>query len=726
MLLNIGQGITPVLKKRSNYRLDFLSSLPNEVTYARNDNVATYRDSNGDLKLAAADEPRIDHDENGNALGLLVEGSRVNELTSYNANPTDTAGWTRGGDANGIFSVVDAPASLFSAGLGNLCPSGKVFKLDNSAGATSFYVESSVTVGDLDVRSCSAYFYIDEGGTVSGTFGLAYDVEQDLSIYLKKNYAWQKLLVENVTPPVTNRCLRIKAYPGQVIYFILPQLEKGTFCSSPIVVSGAAAIRKLDDVFIAGLQSKSWWNEDQGYIAIRFSIPNFSPASVYTIAAHNTSAESIGVRLDGTDRSVRGWVRSQSSTRHASATGDPMMENTAHVMGVTWKSEEATTFSGLATYTRTWVGQSNPNGLNELRIGQRNSGSDPIYGHVKDVVIGKKHLDTLAKIGRVSVPVNDVFLIAGGQSNINGHFSVPDEASRNALIFEATRQSPNMQAIWISGSTGGSAVIRQNTTDPDKWWLDPLNNYAHGQAFDTFLATTANAGAKADIIVWAQGEQDSHSIGSSASERTAYKSALLRVFEDMRAVLGSVDIYIQFLGTRNGFTSTGGMQAVREVQKELIVENSWIYFGAEAYDVDLDVDEIHYTDQAYIDLATRIGRKIAKDRGANIIGAIGSSIASAIRTGTSITVNITHDGGTGLNLTSGIEGFHFFDDGVEISITSATSDGIDTVTLQLASTPTGTETLYYIYDDEYPLDKTKILRDNAEIPMPLQTSVLTL
>jgi len=117
-------------------------------------------------------------------------------------------------------------------------------------------------------------------------------------------------------------------------------------------------------------------------MTIRFSIPNFSPASVYTIAVHNTSAESIGVRLDGADRSVRGWVRSQSLTRHASATGDPMMENTAHVMGVTWKSEEATVFGNLAVYTRTWPGQSNPNGLNELRIGQRNSGSDPIFGHV--------------------------------------------------------------------------------------------------------------------------------------------------------------------------------------------------------------------------------------------------------------------------------------------------------------------------------------------------------
>ena len=724
MLLNLGQGITPAPKKQTCHRLNFLASFPNEVTYARNDNVATYRDLNGNLKLATVDEPRIDHDENGNALGLLVEGSRVNELPVYNANPFDSTGWITVGDTNGIFSVVDAPVPLSTVGLGNLCSSGKVFKLDNSAGTTSFYVVSFLTVGDLDVRSCSAYFYIEGSAANNGTFGIGYDVDQ--GTLLNKTGGWEKVLVENLVPAATNMRLRIKAYPGQVIYFILPQLEKGIFCSSPIVTSGAVATRKREDIYIADLQNKNWWNEARGFMAIRFSVPNFSPTSVYSIAAHNSSAESIGVRLDGTDRSVRGWVRSQSTTRHASATGDPMMENTAHVMGVTWKPEEATTFGNLATYTRTWAGLSNPNGLNELRIGQRNNGLGPIYGHVKDVVIGKTHLDTLAKIGRASVPVSDIFLIAGGQSNINKHFSVPDETARNALIFEATRQAPNTQAVWINGSTGGSAIIRQNTTDPDKWWVDPLNNYAHGQAFDSFLATAVDAGAKADIIVWAQGEQDAHSIGSSAAERAAYKTALFRVFEDMRAVLSSVEIYIQFLGTRNGFTNTGGMQAVREVQKELIAENSWIYFGAEAYDVDLDVDEIHYTDQAYIDLATRIGRKIAKDRGANIAGVVGPSIASASRTGTTVTVNITHDGGSDLNLTSGIEGFHFFDDGVEIPITSVTSNGTATVTLQLSANPTGTETLYYIYDDEYPLDKTKTLRDDAEIPMPLQASVLTL
>lgn len=716
----------PALKGKAAHVLGFLNSFPGEVTYQRNDSVATYRDINGDLKLASANEPRLDHDENGTPLGLLVEGARTNELVAYNANPVDTSGWITSGDANGVFSVVDTPAPLSSVGLENICSSGKVFKIDNSAGATSFVVESSLTVGDLNVRSCSAYFYIDEGGSLNGTFGLAFDVEQNLSIYLHKNYAWQKLVVENVTPAATNRRLRIKAYPGQVIHFILPQLEKGTFCSSPIVTSGASATRQTDEVFISDLQSRSWWKESEGFMAARFSIPVFQAASVYMLAAHNTSAESIGVRIDGADNSVRGWVRSQSETRHASATGDSMLEDTAHVMGVTWKPEEATVFSGLSEYLRTWTGQSNPSGMNELRIGQRNGGSDPIYGHVKEVILGKKHLGSLAKIGAMTIAPADILLIAGGQSNINKHFSVPDQAARNALIANVTQDAPNTQALWINGSTGGSAVIRQNTTDPDKWWVDPLNNYAHGLAFETFLSVAASTGAKFDAVIWAQGEADSHSIGSSASERSAYKTALFKVFEDIRSALGLVDIYIQFLGTRNGFTSTGGMQAVREVQRELVAEYSWIKFGAEAYDAPLALDEVHYTDQAYIDLAARIGRKIAKDRGANITGVSGPFIASVNRTGTNVTVNITHDGGTGLNLTSAIEGFHFFNDGVEIPINSVTSNGTDTVILQLSSTPTGTETLYYIYDDEYPLDKTKILRDNAAISMPLQSAVIQL
>ncbi len=91
------------------------------------------------------------------------------------------------------------------------------------------------------------------------------------------------------------------------------------------------------------------------------------------------------------------------------------------------------------------------------------------------------------------------------------------------------------------------------------------------------------------------------------------------------------------------------------------------------------------------------------------------------RAGTTLTLNIAHDVGTALNLTAAIEGFHFFDDGVEIPIISVTSDGISEITITLSTTPTGTEILYYIYDDEYPLDKTKIVQDNAAIPMPLQS-----
>lgn len=726
MLFFIGQNLGASRKRLNAFKaFSFMTALPAEVIYERDDNVATYRDQNGALALAAPHQPRLDHDENGEPLGLLVEGSRKNELATHNANPTDTSGWITGGDASGVLSVVDAPVPLSAVGLEKICSGGKVFKVDNSAGASSFYVESDVTVGDLDIRSCFAYTCILEGSAgTNGTFGIGYDADQGTHVHRRD--AWEKVIVENVTPSATNRRLRIKAYPGQVIHFILPQLEKGAFASSPIITTGAAAIRALDAVYILNLDQKSWWNEAEGFMAVRYSIPVFPPASVYTIAAHNTSAESIGVRVDGVSHAVRGWVRSQSLTRHASSTGDPMTADTAHVMGVTWKPEEATVFSGLETYVRTWPGQSNPSGMNELRIGQRNSGSDPIYGHVKDIAIGKKHLETLADIGKISVPKNDMLLIAGGQSNINEHFNVPDEAARNALIFEATRQAPNTQAVWINGSTGGSAVIRQNTSDPDKWWVDPLDNYAHGPAFDTFLFTAAAAGACFDYVVWAQGEADAHQIGTSQTERTAYKAALIRVFEDMRAALGPVEIYIQFLGTRNGFTNTGGMQAVREVQKELVAEYAWVHFGAEAYDAELDTDEVHYTDAAYIELATRMGRKIAKDRGADIAGTLGPAMGAVTRSGTTVTVNLVHDAGDALNLTAAIEGFHFFDDGVEIPITAATSDGVSEVTLELSSAPTGTETLYYIYDDEYPLDKTKIVKDNAAVPMPLQSGFVLL
>ncbi|HPF79008.1 MAG TPA: hypothetical protein PLF01_06910, partial [Alphaproteobacteria bacterium] len=107
-------------------------------------------------------------------------------------------------------------------------------------------------------------------------------------------------------------------------------------------------------------------------------------------------------------------------------------------------------------------------------------------------------------------------------------------------------------------------------------------------------------------------------------------------------------------------------------------------------------------------------------------GAIGPKITTAARSGTIITVTIAHDAGDDFTPTSNIEGFKFFDDNVEIAISSAVRSNSTAITLTLASAPSGTETLYYGYDDMAGINTANIIRDNAAVPMPLRTAKIIL
>jgi len=164
------QTITPPVS--SSVKLfDFMTgSLPLEFNYTRSDSAATTRNASGKLVAVLANTPRFDHDEAGNALGLRIEPVSTNKCTNTNVNPTDTSGFTKGGDANSTISVVDAPAGLLEAAdLEQLCTNGKVFYLDNSAGTSNAYVDIAGEVGNTNIHSASVYAAAAVSG-YNGTF----------------------------------------------------------------------------------------------------------------------------------------------------------------------------------------------------------------------------------------------------------------------------------------------------------------------------------------------------------------------------------------------------------------------------------------------------------------------------------------------------------------------------------------------------------------------------
>ena len=177
--------------------------------------------------------------------GLLIEEARTNKCTNYNANPTDTTNVAKSGDAAATLTVVDDTAALLAAGLQNIVTSGKVYKLDNSAGGSGAIVTITGQVGNTNKHSISIYVR----GSGSG-FAQLSGGEGSLAITYTSSYV--KRTSANITPGASTRQFQITASAGAVVYFILTQLEEGAFVTSPIVVAGSSAARALDAAAASG------------------------------------------------------------------------------------------------------------------------------------------------------------------------------------------------------------------------------------------------------------------------------------------------------------------------------------------------------------------------------------------------------------------------------------------------------------------------------------------
>lgn len=173
---------------------------------------------------------------------LNVQPARTNKVTCRKANPVDTTNITKAGDAAAVLSLAnELPATLANAidengnpvDLTEACTSGKVYKLDNSAGATNAFANVGGLVGNTNKHSYSIY------GRVGAGTGIVY-IGGAGGVNITSD-GYSKLGQNGQTPNSTTAFLTIRANPGAVIYFILPQLEEGSFATPPIYKDSTGA-----------------------------------------------------------------------------------------------------------------------------------------------------------------------------------------------------------------------------------------------------------------------------------------------------------------------------------------------------------------------------------------------------------------------------------------------------------------------------------------------------
>lgn len=714
MLTQIGRGLSPSASVPFSKTFFLTTSLPREVTFTRA-SAATIINSAGKLVSMATNTPRFGHDRSGRKLGLLIEPASVNKNTNYNANPTATTGFTTSG--TGTLSVVSDAAELANAGLELLCTSGMVFKAQATT-ASTFTVEFPGTTGNTNKHSASVYARGSGAATVA-TLGLS---ASPANIPTTTGYTRYK--IENITPGSTSQKLILTVQGNCTVYFILNQVEEQSVATSVIVTTGATASRSADRAYIANVNKYSWFKATSGYIACRYHLPSMTTADSYVAVFNDgsTTVNTIGIRKDQTNHDARAYIRAANAGIFLTSNGDYHVAGATCAAGMTWDSSGGLLLSGGKTTTSAISAL--PTGITNLDIGARNGGASPITGYISQVEIGIQKL-SLTALGAKLQTASDLIVVGGGQSLMGGYFN---SAESGSIIGKQTFRSalgadmPEQAVAFIDGSTGGSAACK--TTDSVLYWWDNATQAA-GPCLSTFHSNITAAGVKPTLILWAQGEADSHQI-SLLTTRAQYKTALIAIFENIRAAYGDIPVFIQRIGRRTAFTNTGGVQAVREVQQEVIDAYSWCYDAAEIFDLPL-FDQVHLTDAGFAIAATRNAQAILRTKGAISSGGRGPVMTGATRSGTTITVTLSHDTGTDFTPSSGIDGFKFFDSATAIGITTATRVNATTVQVTLASSPTsGNKTLYYGYDDMPSLNISNILKDNNNTDLPLRTSFITL
>lgn len=169
---------------------------------------------------------------------MLADFTKTNLCTNFNAKPTALTNVTPAGDVNAVVSVVNDLATIqadpvlsvyFQQGLLN----GNVYKIDNTAGTGNAWAIIGGNAGSIASGTISAFM---RGGT--GSIILE-DFSANKGFVGSATYTRVSSVVPVNGP---NRKLAVLAGAGQVVYFILNQLEVDGL-TDPIVTAGATGSR---------------------------------------------------------------------------------------------------------------------------------------------------------------------------------------------------------------------------------------------------------------------------------------------------------------------------------------------------------------------------------------------------------------------------------------------------------------------------------------------------
>lgn len=728
MLCNLGYGLSPLKRPVSSVALkqfELTSSLPSEFTYTRT-GTQTVRNSSGQWVSVAQNTAPFDHTGAGVPLGLRFEPPRTNKTTQRNFAPTDTAGVSviSGTATISVFDYANvSSASIRGASIAPLT-NGKVIRIVNGTGTSVIQIGDAA--GNTNAHSWRVCLAAPSAGAPKCNVAFS-DGLNIVEFNPASANTWTELTRENVTPNNAARYLRISVYANQEIYLIGTQLEEGAFLTSPIVTNGANATRGFPVCVALGLGAGAvpWFNTNEGTIVCEAMFEQLGFDNQYVFMANEGTGltNAMGLYSDATLPQI--YVRDiiNSVNNNTDQVHHPI-PNKRMPMAMSWKDGESMAVAGPMRFERRSRAGS-PVNMDRIYIGGR-AFSNGMCGWVRSLSVMNKYR-SLSQIAVFMFPSSGTYraVASGGQSNKHGWFRSQvgngNQGERNAIARMDLRWTATENWL-INGAENGSFAIKAN--DPNSgnananWWYDPVSlTFGHRMA-DWEEMVVAFGVSRIQAYDWDQGESDSNS--SLADLKQAY----LEIFNRMRAVAGEKPVFVTLTGRRSD-AEILGYNTLRRAYRELAAENSWIHLLPEKITQPL-ADIVHLTDAGYGAHGTMAARKMLSVLGEAISGPVDGPSVTFSRSGPTLTGTISYPAGGASDFTGGAVGaFAFLNNGTPITLSNFTKVNATTFTLTLASVPTGTQEVYYIYGSENALNATfatDFIRDNSSQALPLRSA----
>lgn len=263
---------------------------------------------------------------------------------------------------------------------------------------------------------------------------------------------------------------------------------------------------------------------------------------------------------------------------------------------------------------------------------------------------------------------------------------------------------------------GGAPLLKSSGT-PTYYWVNDDSGYAAGNLYPLLQNTSGM-----EYAIYKGSETDAASAISKTNMKNGMNGFLSLLDTDFT---NFTKMTICPLGRYTSVTLANRL-AVAEALWEVAAENALAARGPESYDLDLGDADVHLTDAAYVTFATRLAQRQKAVMGLrSATGTLGPSMASASVAGSAVTVIITPDDDTDITVPSGAQkGFFVTDGGTPVTVNSITKNSATSITLNLASSPSGTVKVYCI-PNGFALTNAEAIKGNGELSLPLQTGVVT-